>query len=384
MKHAARFLSASVIAVCALANGVTAFANGGPSYEFKKKDGDADFVIPVKHSDVEIISERLSYKLGDYINKSFGGEVFAEVSAEYEMRNAGEESVSVLVAFVANNSVRPPEILFDGASVDIIRTESMDWENHGGFPRERQSMSPRFSDYEGEWADFETWEPAFNEIMFYFETDEILDAVHFNPYQNFRLDVTLFELNFEPGEIHLLNVSYIEKAAFLYDVYERYGIQNPRWEFFYLLQPAQYWKDFKDLTVTIEAPRDLNLKLTLDGFVYDAANKTYTAHYDALPDKNLGILVYQKDTVFLGYHNSPYDAFERPKNAPAHKEDDRYVNPGNMPANDVVRAGESIAVRMIQAAIILFIAVPIIIIIILFLNKGKTKRGHGKTSGTKE
>lgn len=64
-----------------------------------------------------------------------------------------------------------------------------------------------------------------------------------------------------------------------------------------MLEPAKYWKDFKDLTIYVELPKKLLTIFSLEGFKLNKETNIYTAHFDKLPDKNLEILVYKNKHI---------------------------------------------------------------------------------------
>lgn len=74
-----------------------------------------------------------------------------------------------------------------------------------------------------------------------------------------------------------------ERKGFLY------GYGNPKAEFYYFLEPAQYWKDFSDLTITLKLPRGMRFETSLGGFAQEG--DSYVARFEKLPPKNLRILV---------------------------------------------------------------------------------------------
>ena len=283
------------ILILILSSNITVYANGGPPHYVV--DGDVEFLIPIKSSNIEIKSERLSYHLNDFTDKT----MLADISAKYEMCNTSEENVDVLIAFVTNNSMRPLDVIFRDEPVEIIRTETLDWNKYPIKPQPSYVHSPtgvlkKYSNL-GHWKEFGVWEPTFKEIMFYFSTGIISED--FDPSFNYNLVVTLFEISFNPNEVCEMYVSYRERATFITDNFNYSGGSghNPRFQFYYLLEPAQYWKDFSNLSITVGLPTKLNTKFSLDGFTLDEETNTYTAQFDKLPDKNLEILVYKYNKI---------------------------------------------------------------------------------------
>ena len=270
--------------MCVCSCNTFASANVGPPHRLEE-DGDATFLIPIKRSDIEVVAETLAY----VFDNPDGTELFGHVTADYKMHNNLDDEVTVLAAFVSNNPVIPLEILFKSEPVQILRTEKIDWGQYTFKPRYIGETIERDWNKIGYWTNYGIWQPTFEEIMFYFSTGGASDD--FNPAGNYRLEVTLFEMTFEADEICDLSVSYTEKGAYFTDRSGYFRITNHRFEFYYFLEPAQYWAGFKDLTINISVNKKAAVEFSLDGFVNE--NGKYSAHFDTLPDRNLHILVYK-------------------------------------------------------------------------------------------
>lgn len=283
MKRRNRIPLLSVLLLLLLLSGsVTASANAGPPHSIE--DGDAEFLIPVKESDIAVLSENLSYRFGEPVENTLA----ADITASYEMHNTGSESATVQAAFVSNNPELPVSLVFGGEPVAVIRQERITWEEYEKEPRGISNPIARDWDNLGIWKHFGVWEPTFREIMFYFSTGE--RSADFDPSGNYHLEVTLFEMRFEPGETVTLAASYTENCAFITDSSGYKTGLDPRFESFYFLEPAQYWKDFKDLSVTVAVPEGLRAEFSLEGFT--EAEGMHTAFFETLPQENLQILLY--------------------------------------------------------------------------------------------
>jgi len=262
--------------------GFTVSANAGPPHSIV--DGDAEFLIPVKESDIAVLSEKLTYRFGELA----GNTLSADITASYEMHNTGTESVTVQAAFVSNNPQLPVTLVFDGKPVEVLRQERLTWREYEKKPQYISDPITRDWNNLGAWKDFGVWEPTFEEIMFYFSTGE--HSADFDPSGNYYLEVTLFEMSFAPGGTTELQASYSENCAFITDSSGYKEGLNPRFESFYFLEPAQYWKDFKDLSVTVIVPEGLVAEFSLEGFSEDEG--VHAAYFAALPQQNLQILLH--------------------------------------------------------------------------------------------
>lgn len=283
MKRWKRALLLSALSLPVLLSfGLTASANAGPPHNLE--DGDAEFLIPVKESDIAVLSEQLTYRFGEPLENTLS----ADITAIYEMHNTGGEDITVQAAFVSNNPEHPVTLTFGGKPAEILRRERITWEEYGKEPQYLSDPIARDWNNLGAWKDYGVWEPTFKEIMYYFSTGE--RSADFDPSGNYQLEVTLFEMRFAPGETVALEAAYTENCAFITDSSGYTTGQNPRFESFYFLEPAQYWKDFQDLSVTVTVPEGLRAEFSLEGF--SETEGVHTAFFDTLPRQNLQILLH--------------------------------------------------------------------------------------------
>ena len=266
-------------------------ANSGPPYRID--DGDAQFLIPQKSETIDILSENLAY----YIEIDKDSEnAYAQVSAQYSLRSSIDQSV--LVAFVSNNSERVPEVVFENQTVSILDSQVLSWKlpyfEYASGVRKSYEETPKIRrDWYnvGSWTDYGKWEPTFSEILYYMSNGTVLSD---SAPAEYTFRITLFEITVQQGALANLSVSYTEVAAVIRErgngFIGAYTYGKPYYEFYYFLEPAQYWNSFADLTITINVNGGLNAeKTSLSGFI--KSGDIYTAHFDTLPDKNLRIIV---------------------------------------------------------------------------------------------
>jgi len=273
-----RMTLAIIISVLFLPNlfAATVYANAGPPKSVE--DGDAVFFLPVKHEFIEIVSEDLVYD----IKVTGEEEAYADITATYEMRNTSQEDVSTLVAFVANNPSTKAQVRVDGESVQVLGSKTMPW-NISGKEVYVGDLLSRHWDNVGSWVEYGAWEPTFEEILRFASTGERTGDTN----AGYDLEISMFKLDFAAGSTHTLEVTYSEKAAVIKER-KGYSYVNPTAEFYYFLEPARYWKDFADLTVTVNVPAHIRIQTSLEGF--QRKGNTYVAHFNELPPQNLRIL----------------------------------------------------------------------------------------------
>lgn len=270
-----------------------ASANGGPSpYVI---DGDAVFLVPQKSETIDVLSETLTYDI-ELLRKGEsreGEKALAQVSASYRLRSSIAQTVQV--AFVSNNSLRVPQVFFNGEAVPVLEAKKLAWQkpydSDGGetrsFKREENWLSS--------WEAYGLWEPTFQEILHVIDKGTVAGTEAPTDYE---LTLTRFVLTVPENEESTLLVTYTERAAVISERRETLfpgHIWEDYYEFYYFLEPAQYWNSFSDLTVHIKVNGKLDSERTsLSGFVRGEEGD-YSAHFDTLPDKNLRIVV--KETL---------------------------------------------------------------------------------------
>jgi len=249
----------------------TAFANAGPAY-YEKYPGIN--MVPIYSNHIRVLEERLEFDISE--NPGKFPTVQAEVSVHYFFENTGEEEEIVLLAFPYDSTYSSAKsninILFDGAPVaysvygSMIDYISID---HPYFHIDYDMLS-------------------FEEILAYLvnevREEDLVDG------ESGQTKVILFEITFLPSAKHELLVTYTMVPSM-----EReetnifpYFIEIP-WhpDFIYYLEPAKYWQEFNDLTISIRTPKNFPLGfVNLPGIV-EVEPGYHVGNYDALPEKNL-------------------------------------------------------------------------------------------------
>ena len=268
-----------LVAILQIVLAPTCYANAGPP--LRVEDGDTAFLIPSKNDSIEVISEDLVYD----IKAPEGEKAYAEINATYRMVNTSPETVSTLVAFVASNPDEPISVILDGSPITVQSSTTVPWNVSGEEASVDDLLKRQWSNV-GLWTDFGLWEPTFEEILRVASTGQRTDDLN----AGYDLALSVFEITLSPGVTHTLEVSYVETAAVIAERSRfNYGYGDPRAEFYYFLEPAQYWKDFSNLAVTLRLPCGMSFETSLGDFAREG--DSYVARFEKLPAKNLRILV---------------------------------------------------------------------------------------------
>jgi hypothetical protein len=255
-------------------------ANAGPTYE----DQFPDFnLIPVYNNQVKVTEENLVFDI--VANPDSFYPVKANIVANYLFKNTSNQEETLLIAFpfesMYSSAKSDIKILFDGKEVeyDLFNSEVEDhlnWGNH-------QFFSDR-------------GELTFAEMLSVVrqEADEGFD--HAGPY---KMKVILFELTFLPVTTHNLIVSYTTLPS-LEMGYSKvpYLVKDP-WHpvFVYYLEPAKYWADFENLTITIKTMDNFPINdISIPG-IDQVEPGYYVGTFDSLPQSNLVFSLINQDSV---------------------------------------------------------------------------------------
>jgi len=100
------------------------------------------------------------------------------------------------------------------------------------------------------------------------------------PFLN-NVIVLFYSIEFPPHSVKNVTVSYKTKGGD-----DETMTRTPVYTFTYLLNPARYWKDFKNLTITIKPPKKAPYIID-SSLPFIKTGNYYTAQSQTLPDKDL-------------------------------------------------------------------------------------------------
>ncbi len=261
---------------------VPAFSNSGP-WRFEPAPGFN--AIPVKSDSVEILSEELIYDIDEEKHD------LAEVTAIYTMKNVSHEDQKLLVAFPfvdgdlncweEDHHLKNITVTLDGNIIEkkIKRIHNLGFDSTDGMKGKglyRKSDGKAMDDLSFEDILAEINQSA-NEQDYNIENDkENWDEI---------VELILFELTLQPDTEHKLVVSYVQEGG-----KDRHESNNAyeynKYMYYYFLEPASYWSDFSNLSITIHVPEDYNItNCTLD--LKESEGNTYNGYFEKLPEDNL-------------------------------------------------------------------------------------------------
>lgn len=236
------------------------FANG-TSY-FEEPTIPTGHVLPLEESVISIEGEKL------YIEIEQEGEVspyqmmLANIRVIYEMENKTEEDLLVPIAFPQPGASSDWNVDLDGTKISITG-------NTPFHPEELIGNKPH-----REWIDPRTGQ------TYSFRGYDLIGEPG-------KLGAKTFNITLNAKSRHTLTIEY--KADLGID--ERANL-HPIYRLDYLLHPASYWSEFKNLDIEVKVPKRasvyVNLPLQKEG-------NTYVGSFDTLPEGNL--------VVFLSPHS---------------------------------------------------------------------------------
>lgn len=134
---------------------------------------------------------------------------------------------------------------------------------------------------------------AIDNILLYNQGFCSEDLLSDQSYTN-RIVILLYSVEFPANSVKNVSVSYNTTGTM-----DRRDTNEPQYTFKYLLNPAENWNDFKNLSIKVitptEAPYIINSSIE---FIKEEDN-VYTANLQSLPDSDLSFTLYHKDGISI-------------------------------------------------------------------------------------
>lgn len=233
-------------------------------------------VLPMEEGIISIDSEKL---LIEVEQDSIGGlfntnnpNMQANIRVVYNMKNETEEEMVVPIAFPQPGESKNWNITLDGEAVQIKGTIDIKLSELIGTNRHEKWIHPRTG-----------------------------EEYYFGGYDLFKnigtLESKTFDVTLLAGQNHILEIEY--EATLGID--EKNSL-HPVYRLDYLMHPASYWSDFKDLYIQIDVPTKSivhsNLLLETEG------NQTYIGEFQELPKENLVLFISPSSGMIVDLFNS--------------------------------------------------------------------------------
>ncbi|MFJ7826725.1 hypothetical protein [Psychrobacillus sp. NPDC096623] len=249
-------------------NPTSIFANG-TSY-FEEPVSPIGHVLPMEESVISIESEKLYIDIEQQRDISFPI-MLANVRVIYEMENKTAEDLLVPIAFPQPGESSEWSIDLDGTEIPLTGNVPFD-------PEELIGDDPHI-----EWINPRTGK------KYSFGGYDVIGNSN-------KLGAKTFEVTLNAKSTQTLTIEY--KATLGID--ERASL-HPIYRLDYLLHPASYWSDFKDLNIEVKVPKRasvyVNLPLQKDG-------NTYSGTFDTLPEENLILFISPSSGILINLFNS--------------------------------------------------------------------------------
>ncbi len=269
-----------------------AYANSGP---LRSEPPPGFNVLPLKSNSVEVLKEDLTF---DITANDFP--YIANVKARYLLKNGANKSETYSIAFPyvggnLNNSTEQdkyfntkvlfgrkkiipkikliPNVLFEPSN------GSGGKENNIGELTFEEILSHMKSAIDVE--DFD--------ITKYIDQDSFTGELINTHYRTELVVLVLFDITMPAYSTSELEISYNQFGG-----QDRYKTKDYTYIYNYFLEPAKYWKDFKDLNINIRIPKGYKItQSNLDLYEVKDDEGTYAGHFATLPEKNLEFQVYK-------------------------------------------------------------------------------------------
>jgi hypothetical protein len=241
--------------------------------------------VPYENNNVEVLNEEIEFNID---KKDLD---MAHVNVNYRMKNNSDkgEEINMCFPFVSkginlkNQSVK---IIYNGAAIDseIKVLKDLRFDHEEGLKgkaiyKDNINKNLSFSHIIGEVNNTEETYGDLCENVIY---------------------VILFKVRMEPKEENTLNISYVQKSGSSRVDSKSSYIYN-RFDYYYFLEPASYWKSFKDLNIKIIAPK--GTEIFNSSLALEKEKNIYIGNFKRLPKENFTFQVVSlKDTKgYLGF-----------------------------------------------------------------------------------
>jgi len=250
-------------------NPTSIFANG-TSY-FVELAIPTGHVLPMEESVVSIESEKLYIEMEQEGDISPYRPMHANIRVIYEIENKTEEDLQVPIAFPQPGESSEWHVDLDGTDISITGYLAFN-------PEELVGNKPHI-----EWIN-----PRTRQTYTFGGYDVISESN--------KLGAKTFEVTLNAKSVHTLTIEY--KATLSIDEKESL---HPIYRLDYLLHPASYWSDFKDLDIEVKVPKRasvyVNLPLQKEG-------NTFVGAFDTLPEENLVLFISPSSGLLINLFNS--------------------------------------------------------------------------------
>ncbi|MDP4181941.1 MAG: hypothetical protein Q8942_12720 [Bacillota bacterium] len=273
-----------------------AYANSGP---WRSEPAPGFNALPLKSNSVEVVKEDLTFDMT--ADKT---PYKANVSANYTLRNWSEKSDTYSIAFPyvggylndwdKQDKYFNAKVSFDGKLIipkikllPKVLFNASDGLGGKGVYIKDSMVNLTFEDilrHMKSAIDSEDFD-----ITKYIDRDPVTGELINTANRTELVVLMLFDITMPADSTCELKVSYNQIGG-----EDRYKTRDYTCIYNYFLEPAKYWKSFKDLNITVKTPEgykiiesNLNLNEVKD------AKGTYAGHFVTLPEKNLEFQVYK-------------------------------------------------------------------------------------------
>lgn len=250
-------------------NPTSIFANG-TSY-FEEPTTPSGHVLPLEGSVISIKSEKLYIEIEQEDDIPPYPIMLANVSVIYEMENKTEEDLLVPIAFPQPGNSLEWSVDLDETDIPIIGNILFNAEELIGDKPNSEWINPRT----GQRYSFGGYDPI---------------------GESNKIGAKTFEVTLNAKSVHTLTIEY--KATLGID--EKASL-HPIYRLDYLLHPASYWSNFKDLSLEVKVPKRASVYVNLP---LQKESNTYVGAFDTLPEENLLLFISPSSGLLINLFNS--------------------------------------------------------------------------------
>lgn len=233
-------------------------------------------VLPMEDGVVSIVREKLFIDIqqdsAEGVFNTDNPSMRANIRVQYEMLNETDEDMVVPVAFPQPGDSNQWNITLDDKDIVLKESVKISESELIGSRRQLDWIHPRT----GEEYDFDGY--------------DVLD-------HKSNIESKTFDVSLTAGETHMLEIKYVTKLG----VDESHSL-HPVYRLDYLLHPASYWSDFKDLSIGVDVPEKSSVHMNLP--LKEEGSHTYIGDFQKLPEENLALFISPSSGSLVNLFNS--------------------------------------------------------------------------------
>lgn len=253
-------------------------ANGAPYFQFPIPGYQA---VPLKSESIEVLREDLTIDTNIYHYQREFIPKLALITARYQLKNVSDSKVEYSIAFPYINAYLNTE----ENGKYLVKTVKFNNQDVAFKSKVIPALNANTPNYPSDMSSL-----SFDTII-----SSVNDAIDEDTYEtgesaifDSQVRILLFEITLEPYQLYEMEVSFYQEASI-----NGSPASGTDYLYSYLLEPAKYWKSFRDLNIEIIVPKGYKAEDRSIPFEKSEDGRTFRAYFKELPEHNLELNIYK-------------------------------------------------------------------------------------------